>query len=59
MPVRFHSVTRTAYPCGKTVHYLEGMTPIEPKNLGPVMKQAAFEACSQPVAVNRKLKKVA
>ncbi len=37
-------VNNTAYPDGTVVMYLHGMTPPEIKNIGYIMKQAAFSA---------------
>lgn len=51
-------ITNTAYPDGTVVMYLHGMTPPQPKNLGYIMKQAAFLAItSENVKTPVRLKK--
>ena len=55
-------ITNTAYPDGTVVMYLHGMTPPPIKNLGAIMKQAAFMAVTgddiiTPVKLEKHLSK--
>jgi hypothetical protein len=55
-------ITNTAYPDGTVVMYLHGMTPPPIKNLGSIMKQAAFMAVTgddikTPVKLEKHLSK--
>lgn len=42
-------ITNTAYPDGTVVMYLNGMTPPPVKNLGDIMKQAAFSVITAEI----------
>ena len=55
-------ITNTAYPDGTVVIYLNGMTPPPLKNLGEIMKEAAFlasieENFQEPVKLEKQLSK--
>lgn len=55
-------ITNTAYPDGTVVMYLHGMTPPPLKNLGAIMKRAAFLAVTEdniqtPVKLEKRLSK--
>lgn len=53
-------ITNTAYPDGTVVMYLNGMTPPPIKNLGAIMKEAAFlasieENLQEPLKLEKQL----